>query len=97
MLHIALKLLRTSHDFSQKELAQKLGISKSHLSEIESAKKTPSLALLEHYGQIFEVPVSSILFLAENFDCQPPTLNALISKKVLALLDFQAGLTRTSN
>lgn len=97
MLHIALKLLRTSHDLSQKELAQKLEISKSYLSEIESAKKTPSLALLSCYGQVFQVPVSSILFLAENFDCQPQTRNAPVSGKVLALLDFIAGLSRTSN
>ncbi len=97
MLHRALKLLRTSHDFSQKELAQKLGISKSHLCEIESAKKTPSLALLERYGDVFEVPVSSILFLAENIESQPQTLNALVSKKVLALLDLIAELSRTSN
>lgn len=97
MLHMALKLLRTSRDFTQKELAQKLGISKSHLCEIESGKKTPSFALLSCYGQVFQVPVSSILFLAENFDCQPQTRNALVSGKVLALLDFLAGLKRTPN
>lgn len=84
MLPYALKLLRASHDFTQKELAQKLRISASHLCEIESGKKTPSLALLEHYGQVFQVPVSSILFLAENFDCQPQTRNAPVSRKVLA-------------
>jgi transcriptional regulator with XRE-family HTH domain len=88
MLHRALKLLRTSHDISQKELAQKLGISKSYLSEIESAKKTPSLALLERYGDVLQVPVSSILFLAENMNCQPQNRNAPVSRKVLALLDL---------
>ncbi len=97
MLHMALKLLRTSHDFTQKELAQKLKISTSHLCEIESAKKTPSLALLEHYGQVFNVPVSSILFLAENFDCQPQTRNAPVSLKVLVLFDLIAHRARTSN
>lgn len=97
MLHMALKLLRTSHDLSQKELAQKLKISTSHLCEIESGKKNPSLALLERYRQVFQVPVSSILFLAENYDRQPQTRNALVSGKVLALLDFLAGLKRTPN
>ena len=90
MLHRALKLLRTSHDFKQKELAQKLGISASHLSEIESGQKTPSLVLLERYGEVFEVPVSSILFLVENMNCQPQNSQALVSVKVLALLDFVA-------
>ena len=90
MLHRALKLLRTSHDFKQKELAKKLGISASHLSEIESGQKTPSLVLLERYGEVFEVPVSSILFLAENIERQPQDSQDLVSSKVLALLDFLA-------
>ena len=90
MLDKALKLLRTSHNFNQKELAQKLGISSSYLSEIESGQKTPSLALLYRYGQVFEVPVSSILFLAENFECQQKNKKALVSLKILALLDFLA-------
>lgn len=97
MLHIALKLIRSSHDLSQKELAQKLGISKSYLSEIESRKKTPSLALLESYGQVFQVPVSSILFLVENFDCPPQKRNAPVSLKVLVLFDLIAQRSRTSN
>ena len=88
MLYRALKLLRTSHDFKQKELAKKLGISASHLSEIESGQKTPSLVLLERYGEVFEVPVSSILFLAENFGCQPQTPKPLVSLKVVALSRF---------
>ena len=92
MLHRALKLLRTSYDFKQKELAKKLGISASHLSEIESGQKSPSLVLLERYGKVFEVPVSSILFLAENIDCQPNNSQALVSLKVLALLRFVAEL-----
>ncbi len=94
---MALKLLRTSHDLSQKELAQKLEISKSYLCEIESAKKTPSLALLEHYGDVFDVPVSSILFLAENMNCQPQNRNAPVSLKVLVLFDLIAQRSRTSN
>jgi transcriptional regulator with XRE-family HTH domain len=90
MLPYALKLLRTSHDFSQKELAQKLKVSSSYLSEIESGKKTPSLVLLERYGELFEVPVSSIVFLAENIERQPQNRKALVSLKVVALLDFVA-------
>ena len=90
MLYKALKLLRTSHDFKQKELAKKLGISASHLSEIESGQKTPSLVLLERYGEVFEVPVSSILFLAENIERQRQNSQDLVSSKVLALLDFLA-------
>ena len=68
MLHLALRLMRVFHDLTQKELAELLGISKSHISEIESRKKTPTLAVLARYASVFEVPVSSILFLSENLD-----------------------------
>lgn len=94
MLHEALKLFRISHKLSQKDLAQKLGISRSYLSEIESGKKTPTLALLERYGQVFEVPVSSILLLAENFVYQPQTRDIAASDKVLPLLNFLAERSR---
>ena len=62
------------------------------MSEIESGQKTPSLVLLERYGEVFEVPVSSILFLAENIERQPQDRKALVSLKVLALLRFVAEL-----
>jgi len=68
MLNKALKLIRVFHDLTQKELAEKLGISKSHISEIESGKKTPTLAVLNRYAEFFQVPVSSIMFLSENLD-----------------------------
>lgn len=92
MLPQALKLLRTSHNFSQKELAQKLQTSSSYLSEIESGKKIPSVAVLDRYGQIFEMPVSSILFLAENIECQPQNKKALVSFTALAMPRFVAKL-----
>jgi hypothetical protein len=47
---------------------------------------------LERYGEVFEVPVSSILFLAENIERQPQNSQALVSLKVLALLRFVAEL-----
>ncbi|MEM6398692.1 MAG: helix-turn-helix transcriptional regulator [Cyanobacteria bacterium P01_D01_bin.116] len=87
----ALKLLRTSHDFNQKELAAKLEISKSYLSEIESAKKRPSIKLIENYAQVFQIPVSSIFFLAENINVNDSTeINSFVSPKIIALIKFLA-------
>jgi hypothetical protein len=45
---------------------------------------------LERYGEVFEVPVSSILFLAENIERQPQNSQVLVSGLVLTLLDFVA-------
>ncbi len=81
-----------SHELTQKELAEKLRISTSYLSEIESGKKTPTLSVLNYYAQVFDVPVSSILFLAENLDSGVTTekMQPFVSSKVLAMLNFVA-------
>ena len=87
----ALKILRTSHDFNQKDLAAKLGISRAYISEIESGRKTPTIKILESYAEVFQIPVSSIIFLAENINAG--NLNALqgcISPKIIALIKFLA-------
>ena len=66
MLGDALRLIRVFHDVKQNELAERLQISKSYLSEIESKKKAPSIDLIERYSREFAIPVSSIMFFAEN-------------------------------
>lgn len=83
----ALRLLRLHHDLSQREAAQKLGISPSYLSEIESGTKEPTLGLLNTYALMFNVPASSILFFAENIKvtCQP---SPPIAEAITALLTF---------
>lgn len=50
----------------QVELAERLGVSKSHVSEIENGNKSPSLDLIERYSEAFKIPVSSIMFFAEE-------------------------------
>jgi transcriptional regulator with XRE-family HTH domain len=64
----ALRLLRVFSDLKSKDMANALEISPSYLSEIESGKKEPSLALLEKYSQQFKTKVSALLFFAESLD-----------------------------
>lgn len=66
MLNRALRLLRTYHQMTQVELARRLGISNSYLSEIESGYKMPQIDLLDKYADIFNMPVSSILLFSES-------------------------------
>ena len=68
MLHRALRLLRTYHQLTQVELAKRLNISNSFLSEIESGDKSPSLNLLEKYAELFKMPVSSIMLFSESMN-----------------------------
>jgi len=98
MLYKALRLMRVFHDLSQKDLAEKLDISKSYLSEIESGKKQPTLTLLERYSQVFDVPMSSILFFSESIGEKEihKKLRETISSKVLKILELIAESSNQS-
>jgi transcriptional regulator with XRE-family HTH domain len=89
----ALKMIRVFHDMKRNELATALDLSASYISEIEAGIKTPSLGTLEAYAAHFEMPLSHILFFAENID-QPVIERKLknwVSSKVLAILEFIAA------
>ena len=94
MISEALRLLRVFHDLKQKELAEKLGISKSHISEIENGNRTPSLDVVGRYSECFSVPVSSIMFFSENLSTQASGIGtrdkgkAFIASKVLKFLQL---------
>lgn len=90
MISEALRLIRVYHDLTQSETARRLKISKSYLSEIESGTKVPSLALIDSYSAVFDIPASAILFFAENMDDPSSAEQArrFVSKKILTLLRF---------
>ena len=90
MLNEALRLIRAFHDIKQKDLADKLGISNSYLSEIESGNKTPTLEIIEKYSDVFNMPSSSILFFSENLNNgeKSDKTRKHISKKVIRILDW---------
>lgn len=68
MLGEALRLVRVFHDCKITELAVDLGMSRSHISEIENNKKTPSMETLKKYAQRFDMTVSAIMFFAEDLE-----------------------------
>jgi transcriptional regulator with XRE-family HTH domain len=88
----ALKLLRRHQGLNQSALAAKLGVSRSYISELESGNRTPSLDLLRRYSDVFDVPVSSLVFFAEalderdNLSGRLDRAKGVIAKKVIALL-----------
>jgi transcriptional regulator with XRE-family HTH domain len=51
----SIKHLRIILGWTQKDLAESVGISRSHLSEIESGKKTPSLEVLSKIAASFDL------------------------------------------
>ena len=91
MLHRALRLLRTYHQLKQFELAERLGVSNSFLSEIEKGTKSPSLEVLSSYSRVFKMPVSSILLFSESIDAQrvrSSRVRIVAADKILRILEW---------
>lgn len=86
MIHQALKNIRQFHNIKQSDLSVKLGISNSYLSEIEGGKKSPSLELLSKYSEIFDIPVSSLLFFSESLEGDDKSLASKFQKKSSKLI-----------
>ena len=90
MLGEALRLIRVFHDRKQNDLAEILGISQSHLSEIERGVKTPSQDLVAKYAKFFDLPVSSIWFFDEQLTSGSNFKSISRAKGVISekILDF---------
>ncbi len=93
MQHEALRLVRVFHDLNQTELAERIGISKSYLSELESGKKPPTLEILQRYADSFSIPLSSLLFFAENVasPSRSDRSRVVIASKALKMLQWLAA------
>jgi putative transcriptional regulator len=55
-----LKVLRAEHDWSQAELADRLGIARQTVVALEAGKYAPSLPLAFKISKIFSKPVEDI-------------------------------------
>ena len=103
MLSEALRLIRVFHDLKQSELADRFGVSKSYISEIEGGKKTPTVDFLERYSSEFHIPLSSILFFSERIDSpedipsSAQRAKGVISSKILSFLKFIEDRTQKEN
>jgi transcriptional regulator with XRE-family HTH domain len=85
-------MIRVFHDLSQKELADRLDIAPSFLSEIENERKLPTIPLLEKYSKEFGIPVSSILYFSEELrtPSHGERMRVSVSRKILSILNFIA-------
>ncbi|XYJ10722.1 helix-turn-helix transcriptional regulator [Telluria sp. B2] len=92
MINNALRLIRQYHNINQTQLAAKLSISSSYLSELESGKKEPTLDILHRYADCFDVPLSSLVVFSETLDGSQSKSKArsFISKKMLKILEWIA-------
>lgn len=91
MLHKALKLIRQFHELKQVDLADRIGISKSYLSELESGKKVISIDILNKYSEAFDIPVSSLVFFSESIDSKgllPISFKKMVAGKIINIMEW---------
>lgn len=62
----AIKIVRTARKVKQIELAARLDVSPNYLSQIEAAKKTPSIKFLKEIATELKVPAGLFLLWAES-------------------------------
>jgi putative transcriptional regulator len=55
-----LRVLRARHDFSQAQLAEKLGVSRQTVNAIETGRYDPSLSLAFKIAALFGQPIEQI-------------------------------------
>ncbi len=83
----ALRLIRVFHDVSITELAERIDISPSYISEVENLRKKPSLELISRYAKLFDTTPSSIMFFSEEMGPKD-RIRKTIRKKTIRLLQI---------
>jgi transcriptional regulator with XRE-family HTH domain len=87
-----IRLLRTVEEVSQKELAERLGVSRTYLSQIEGNRRQPSLRLLKEMAKELEVPLP--LLIPEEGGADPEIFSEL--RRILsALLSARIATKKT--
>ncbi|MGK9236837.1 helix-turn-helix domain-containing protein [Inquilinus limosus] len=95
MLSKALRLVRVYHDLSLVEAAERVGLSKSYVSELEKGHKKVTMEVLEKYAEAFDMPMSSLMLFAERSEGgqRSTDVKAFVADKTLKMLDWFATLT----
>ena len=55
-----LKVLRAERDWSQQDLAERLGVSRQSVNAIEKGRYDPSLPLAFTISEVFDLPIEEI-------------------------------------
>jgi putative transcriptional regulator len=66
MLKNRLKVLRAERNWSQRDLAQRIDVSRQSVNAIETGKYDPSLPLAFRIADVFELTIEDIFLRAES-------------------------------
>ena len=67
-----IRQLRTAHDMTQSELADKAGITWRYLSDIEYGKRAVSVDVLSRIADVFHLKLYSLISRAEKYQMPLP-------------------------
>lgn len=88
MLHNALRNVRKFHRMSVNDAAAEMGMSPSHVSEIERGKKRVHHDVLEAYSKTFDIPISSIFLIAESEEASTKTAAGAARRKIAKIINW---------
>ena len=86
-----LRGLRISNDFTQKQLADQLGLTKSVISAYETGMRLPSYDILISISKIFHVTTDYLLGLENK---QEIDLSGLTMEEIAALMNLIKAMKR---
>ncbi|MEW9080766.1 helix-turn-helix transcriptional regulator [Terrisporobacter glycolicus] len=66
MIHNRIKVLRAERDWTQADLAAKVGISRQAVISIEKYKYTPSLELAFKIAKVFDISINKVFEYEED-------------------------------
>lgn len=95
MLNEALRLVRVFHDLNKTQTAERVGLSKSYITELERGDKKVTLEVLQKYADGFNMPLSSLMFFAEQAvdGSTGDKVRSAVAGKVIKMLDWIATVT----
>lgn len=64
----AIRRLREGQDLTQEELASRVGLTQNYICLIETGNRAPSAAVMAKLAESFELPLSFLMFLGEDFE-----------------------------
>jgi len=89
-----IKLIREKRGYKQSELANRAGISVSHLCLVEKEKRDPSLSTIEAISDALSIPVSVLVFLAAQKEQVKELTDNQIEEVTHSILELMDGVSR---
>lgn len=94
MNHNVLGLVRVFHNLNRTQVAKRVGLSLSYVSELEAGSKKMTLEVLEKYAEGFKMPLSSLILFSEmsRENRVEETTRIAITGKVVKMLNWLAAI-----